>query len=84
MRQRKDGGRALRDPVDMDAPTPSLTIAAMLARWPATAAVLVARRMACVGCDMNGFETIRDAAAAYGVSQNELVRDLRRAAEAPQ
>ena len=64
----------------MDALTPSLTIAALLARWPETAAVLVARRMACVGCDMSAFETIHDAAKAYGVSQTELIRDLRRAA----
>lgn len=68
----------------MDALTPSLTIAAMLVRWPETAAVLVARRMACVGCDMSAFETISDAAAAYGVSQTELIRDLRRAVGARQ
>lgn len=61
----------------MDALTSSLTIAAMLARWPQTASVLVARRMACVGCEMNSFETIADAAAAYGMSVHELIRDLR-------
>ena len=61
--------------------TPSLTIAALLARWPETARVLVARRMACVGCEMNGFETIADAAAVYGVSQVELIGALRRAIE---
>ena len=61
--------------------TPSLTIKAMLARWPQTAAVLVARRMACVGCEMNRFETIGDAAAAYGVSPHDLIGALRRAIE---
>lgn len=65
----------------MEMLTPSLTIKAMLARWPQTAAVLVARRMACVGCEMNRFETIGDAAAAYGVSQHELIGALRRAIE---
>jgi hybrid cluster-associated redox disulfide protein len=61
-------------------PTPSLTIAETLARWPATARVFVARRMSCVGCDMNAFETISDAAAAYGIPDQELLRELRRAA----
>lgn len=65
----------------MDALTPSLTIASMLARWPQTAAVLVARHMACVGCEMNGFETIADAAAVYAIPMLDLLTDLRRAIE---
>jgi hybrid cluster-associated redox disulfide protein len=65
----------------MDALTPSVTIAALLERWPETAPVLIARRMACIGCQMNIFETIREAAAAYGLSHHELIRDLRRAIE---
>ena len=63
----------------MDALTPSLTIASMLARWPQTAAVLVARRMNCVGCGMNGFDTIADAASVYGIAAEDLIRELRRA-----
>jgi hybrid cluster-associated redox disulfide protein len=62
--------------------TPSLTIATLLTQWPETAVVLVSRRMACVGCEMNRFETILDAAAAYGASHHELIRDLRRAIDA--
>lgn len=65
----------------MEGLTPSLTISAMLAQWPETAPVLIARRMACIGCEMNIFETVREAAAAYGVSHHELIRDLRRAIE---
>jgi hybrid cluster-associated redox disulfide protein len=61
--------------------TPSLTIEALLARWPETAAVLVARRMQCVGCEMNRFETIAEAAAVYGVSTCDLIGALRRAIE---
>jgi hybrid cluster-associated redox disulfide protein len=63
----------------MEALTPSLPISTLLAQWPQAASVLIGRRMACVGCDMNIFETIREAAAAYGVSHHELIRDLRRA-----
>ena len=61
----------------MEALTPSLTIAGMLARWPATAAVLVAHRMACVGCEMNGFDTLAEAAVAYGLPLDRLLADLR-------
>ena len=63
----------------MEPLTPSLTIATLLSQWPETAPVLIRRRMACIGCDMNIFETVREAAAAYGLSHNELIRDLRRA-----
>lgn len=59
--------------------SPSLTIEMLLARWPETAAVLVARRMACVGCEMNRFDTIADAAASYGVAPDDLIGALRRA-----
>lgn len=65
----------------METLTATLTIAAMLDRWPQTAVVLVARHMACVGCEMNAFETVRDAAAIYGQSEHEFLRDLRRAIE---
>lgn len=65
----------------MEPLTPSLTIARLLAQWPETAAVLIRRRMACIGCHMNIFETVREAAASYGVSHHELIRDLRQAIE---
>lgn len=61
--------------------TPFATIADVLARCPQAAPVFVVRRMACVGCEMNGFETIRDAAAIYGVCEDDLLRDLRRVIE---
>ncbi len=52
-------------------------------RWPGTTAVLLRRRMACVGCPMARFDTIRDLAANYGVSMQELLEELTRAAQAP-
>lgn len=67
----------------MEPLTPSLTIATLLSQWPDTARVLIRKRMACIGCDLNIFETIREAAAAYGMSHHELIRDLRRAIEQP-
>ena len=66
----------------MKALTASLTIAETMDRWPATAGVFVARRMHCVGCEMNRFETIGEAAAAYGVSLHGIVGELRGAAGA--
>ncbi len=56
---------------------PGLTVAEVLERWPATAAVFVARCMACVGCAMARFDTLADAAAAYGVAPGTLLRELR-------
>jgi hybrid cluster-associated redox disulfide protein len=81
LRERNDGVEARGDPDAMSGLNPSLTIAAMLARWPETGAVLVSRRMACVGCEMNGFETIAEVAASYGLPAAELIGDLRRAVE---
>lgn len=60
-----------------------LTVQAVLDTWPATRAVFMARRMACVGCDLAPFMTIGEAAASYGISSDALERDLRAAATKP-
>lgn len=58
---------------------PQLTVAEVLERWPATAAVFGHRRMACLGCAMAPFDTIGEAAAAYGIELNRFLAELRRA-----
>lgn len=59
------------------------TIAALLDAYPSAAEVFIRRRMACVGCDMNRFETIADAARSYGIPPAELLADLRRSVPIP-
>lgn len=49
-------------------------------KWPVTVAVLMRRRMACVGCPMARFDTVRDLAVNYRVPEEELMEDLTRAA----
>ena len=58
------------------------TVEQALARSPALAAVFVRLGMACVGCDMAAFDTVRDAAAAYDRKPAELLAELNRAAAA--
>jgi hybrid cluster-associated redox disulfide protein len=48
------------------APTVHTTIAELIDEWPAARAVLARRGMACVGCAMARFETIKEAARTYG------------------
>lgn len=57
-----------------------LTVQTVLDTWPSTRAVFVARRMACVGCDLAAFMTVAEAATAYGIPANELEQALRAAA----
>ena len=44
---------------------------------PATIAVFLRHRMACVGCLMGPFHTVADAAAEYEIAPEELVAELR-------
>lgn len=64
-------------------PEPEQTVADLLERWPEAAPVFVRRGMACVGCVMAPFMTIRDAAASYGLETEDLLADLAGAARAP-
>lgn len=54
------------------------TVAEILATYPETAGAFVQRRMACLGCAMAPFETLRDALCAYRVESKGFVRDLQR------
>lgn len=52
-----------------------MTIADLIEASPYAGAALARRGMACVGCAMARFETVAEAAAAYGASPVELLRD---------
>jgi hybrid cluster-associated redox disulfide protein len=65
-------------PVDI---TAQLTVAEVLERWPATAAVFVRRCMACLGCAMAPFDTVAEAVAVYGIELEGFLGELRRETE---
>lgn len=52
------------------------TVEHTLTRFPSAARVFVRRGMACVGCVMAPFDTLLDAARAYGQEPKELVAEL--------
>jgi hybrid cluster-associated redox disulfide protein len=52
------------------------TIEEILARWPAAAYILLRRKMACLGCSMARFDTLRDAARSYGIPEAELLDEV--------
>lgn len=56
-----------------------LDMAEALRRRPDGVAALTRLRMACVGCVMAPFDTVGEAAAAYGMSAADLVAELERA-----
>lgn len=53
-----------------------ITMADLLAGWPAAREAVTRRGMACIGCPMNRFETLLEAATAYGVDPHELMREV--------
>ena len=60
------------------------TVDDVLRRFPETADVFFANRMACVGCALARFQTLRDAAAAYDLSLPRLVTELLAARSGPE
>ena len=54
-------------------------VAELIEQYPQTSTVFSRFRMSCVGCAMAPFETLADAAAAYRLRPEGLVRELRRA-----
>lgn len=59
-----------------ETPTPELTVADVMRRWPRTVQVFIAHRMACPGCPMAGFMTVAEAAGSYGLDTGVLVSAL--------
>ena len=53
------------------------TVAALLAREPRTARVLLDHGMHCVGCAIAPFETLAEICVVYGVSLEQLIVEIR-------
>ena len=53
-----------------------LTVSEVLARWPTSVRFFTGRRMACPGCAMAPFMTLREAAKEYGYDPLTLATDL--------
>lgn len=63
--------------MDKDAAfSPDDLVATVLNRWPQTLRVFIDRRMACPGCPMMHFMTLAEAARAYDMAVEELIRAL--------
>jgi hybrid cluster-associated redox disulfide protein len=54
-------------------------LADVLERYPSAAQVFFSHHMGCVGCQMNKFETVADAAQIYGLSLDNFLNELRQA-----
>lgn len=51
-------------------------MAQILSQRPNAFRVFLRNGMACVGCCLAAFETIADAAAAYGLDERRLLREI--------
>jgi hybrid cluster-associated redox disulfide protein len=67
----------------MAAPTLHTTMADLVGGWPTAQVVLARRGMACIGCSMAAFETVSEAAAAYGFDPHEFIGEVAAACTSP-
>lgn len=56
--------------------TADLRVVDLLARWPRAMRYFLVRRLACVGCSMAGFCSLRAVAVDYRLPVEELMADL--------
>ncbi|HLV01072.1 MAG TPA: DUF1858 domain-containing protein [Acidobacteriota bacterium] len=54
-------------------PTEQWTVGEVLTHYPDTASVFTKLRMACVGCVMAPFESVREVAMIYGLDPNRVL-----------
>lgn len=71
-------GRAMHEGV----PTLQWTVAEVVTQCPQAAAVFTCLRMACIGCAMAPFETLAEAATAYRLEPETVLRHFRKASHA--
>lgn len=87
MRWRKDTAICLEYKRTMNDPEPGASdslnrkIEQLIAESPAWARAFIAWRMACVGCDLAGYHTARQALEIYGVSEEEFRTSLKTGAD---
>ncbi len=63
----------------MDRVTAEMTVEEILNKWPDTVPVFMRHRMACVGCDLAGFETLAEAMDIYGLDLDAFLDELQHA-----
>ena len=51
---------------------PTMTIDAVMRRWPSTIGVVIRHRMLCAGCPVGIFHTIEEACQAHGVDERRF------------
>ena len=56
--------------------TDQLTVEEILKKWPQTFSIFKNRNTGCIGCFLQRFCTLQDVAETYGVSLQEMKRDL--------
>lgn len=56
--------------------SPEMTVAELLASASSAGTILARQGMACVGCPMARFETVGEAAAAYGKDPQVLLSEI--------
>lgn len=54
-----------------------MLVADVMRRWPSSIKVFLSRRMACPGCPMAPFMTVRQAALSYSLQPEDLLAALR-------
>ncbi|MBU6423882.1 MAG: DUF1858 domain-containing protein [Chloroflexota bacterium] len=57
---------------------PSATVAEVMGKRPGAMRVFLRYGMHCPICDLASFETVADAAAAYGLDPRRLLREIER------
>ncbi|MEN0654189.1 MULTISPECIES: DUF1858 domain-containing protein [Hyphobacterium] len=55
-----------------------MNVSDLMQGWPETVPVFVKHHMACPGCVMAPFMTVREVAAEYGIPEDGLATDLAR------
>jgi hybrid cluster-associated redox disulfide protein len=59
----------------------NLSVAELLAGYPACIPLFLRKHMACVGCQMAPFDTLDEAARNYGLPAEDLLAELRAVVE---
>ena len=53
-----------------------MTVDEVLNNWPGTSAIFLERKTMCIGCLLQRFCTVKDAAETYRIPLQELKKDL--------
>ncbi len=60
-------------------PDSNTTVAALMAHYPSTLHVFIARRMLCIGCPAQAYHTIHDAATLHGLDREAILAEIHEA-----